>query len=111
MGDGIRGKLPSLGQREATCRDGFNQRAILLRAGNHRREGMILRRRPQQAGPADVDQLNRLSRRHRRIRGRPLKRVEAHDHRIEELDAMLGKHSGVVCAITPRQQPSKNLGM
>ena len=69
---------------------------------------MILRRRPQQAGTADVDHFDRLFKRAIRLGDRLLERVQVHDHHINRLDPLLGELPQVLGIVAVGQNGGVN---
>ena len=61
---------------------------------------MILRRRPQQARPADVDHLDGVIEPAVRPLNRLLKRVEVDHHHVDGLDALFGELAHVLGIVT-----------
>ena len=81
---------PQFQRRAAVGRDFIENCRVLLGRRRDRHEAMVLRRRPNQARPANVDLLDRFVVRNTRPGDGRLERIEIHHHQIERHDAMFG---------------------
>ncbi len=84
---------------------------VLGGVGGDRGEGVVLGRRPNQRGPANVDLLDGLGLGHVGPGHRGLERVEIHDHQLEAENAVLRKGLHVARVVVTAKQPAKDLGM
>ena len=88
--EGPRGEHPALLEREAAGADGVQHRAVGRGVDDDRDARVVLRRRPDHGGPADVDLLDDLGRRGAGQHRLP-ERVEVGDEQVERLDAELAE--------------------
>jgi hypothetical protein len=82
--------------------DLLQDRAVVLGPDDHTDVRMVLRRRPDQRRPADVDQLD--------ARVVP-EGVEVHDHQVEGLDAVIVQLGSMLRVVPVGQQPPVDLRM
>lgn len=59
--EGAGSQPPTLGQRGAAAADGGEKLVVLIGAGHHGGESMVLGRGPHEAGTTDIDQFDRLA--------------------------------------------------
>ena len=84
---------------------------VVLRLDDDQHIVKVLRRRAQQARPADVDLLDELVERQVGLRRRLRERIQVDDDEIDRRDAVLGERRAVVGAVPARQNPGVDPGM
>ena len=95
----------------AVGRDLIENLRILGRVGGDRGEGVVLRRRPDQRRPADVDLLDGLFLRDALPRHGGLERIEVHHHQLEGEDAVLGQRLHVLGIVVAAEDSAVDLRM
>ena len=106
--EGAGRKPAAFGERGAATGDRRQEVVVLLGAGHHGGEGMVLGRCPHEARPADVDQFDRFASRAVGPGDGRLEGIQVHDHGVEGVDAVGGEHGAVVGAIMPREHAGED---
>ena len=99
------------GDRRAAPGDHRGELGILIGPGDHRREGMVLGCRPNEARAADVDQLDGIGRPAVGLRDDRLEGIEIDDHRIDRPDAVAGHDVDVIGTVAAIEEPGEDVGM
>ena len=103
------GRKPSaFGERGAATGDRREEVVVLLGAGHHGGEGMVLGRGPHEARATDVDQFDRFARRAVGPGDGRLKGIQVHDHGVEGVDAVGGEHGPIVGAVVPGEHAGED---
>ena len=79
----------AVGQPAVALAQLVEHRVVALGRDHHGREVVVLRRRPDQRGAADVDVLDHLLLVHPAPRRHALERIEVHAHQVDRLDLVL----------------------